>query len=655
MTTTPRDEAIPLPVAWLDHARCVVEVNTAWVETFGPLATGLVAPAFDTLLAQRDATGRRAYLHALSTVTSGSFSFYAQLDTAGLAYLRFRATAAGWFVLAESVRRGDINATLLFERERWRSVLHGASEGIAILDHEARFVEVNTAFLEQVAPRTPRGALLDEQGIVGWRFSEVVPAALVEILAPVLDAAPRKRSILKRAVVGHAHLEVRLTSTTLPGGGFAGTSLTVHDRTADHRLTEVNAQLAASLAFLEELYRVLPGMLLVFDGTGLIVRVNDLTCTVLGYTADELVGRPTAMLFDAPDALAPAQLLAPGGFKGELTLVSRAGERIPSIVCAAVCGANDSADACPGALSPGQSVVCVALDIRDRRRLEMELRQAQKLESVGRLAAGVAHEINTPIQFVSDSIHFLRDASQELMGVVANLQGVRRSVLDGESAVAAAAESVEAEDAADLPYLIDHMPGAFERCLDGLGRVATIVRSMKEFAHPDSKEATATDINRAIATTLIIAQSEYKFCADVDAVYGELPLVMCHPGDINQALLNIIVNAAHAIGDIVRGTADKGRISVRTRPDGDDVVISISDTGGGIPEGIRERIFDPFFTTKEVGKGTGQGLAISRAVIVDKHGGELSLESELGKGTTFHLRLRVAGARGSEPPIARSA
>jgi len=278
-------------------------------------------------------------------------------------------------------------------------------------------------------------------------------------------------------------------------------------------------------------------------------------------------------------------------------------------------------------------------EMAERSKIEADLRHAQKLESVGRLAAGVAHEINTPIQFVSDSVHFVRDALNDLVTVVGKLQLVRRSVLEGNDAVAAATEASEAEQQADVEYLFENAPSALDRALDGLERVATIVRSMKEFAHPDQKEMSTVDLNQAVQSTLIIATNEYKYVADVEADFGELPQVYCHAGDVNQAVLNIIVNAAHAIGDVVKGTERRGRITVRTRVEGTQAVISIADTGGGIPEAIRERIFDPFFTTKEVGKGTGQGLAISRSVIVDKHQGTLTFETEMGQGTTFFIRI----------------
>jgi signal transduction histidine kinase len=280
-----------------------------------------------------------------------------------------------------------------------------------------------------------------------------------------------------------------------------------------------------------------------------------------------------------------------------------------------------------------------------RLQVETDLRQAHKLESVGRLAAGVAHEINTPVQFVSDSVHFLRDATTDLMTMIAHLREVEVSVLNGTPSIEAAEAAAYAAENADLPYLVEHMPKAIDRALDGLERVATIVRSMKEFAHPDAIEMAPVDLNRAIDSTLVIARNEYKYVADVETDFATLPPVCCHAGDVNQAVLNIIVNAAHAIADVVAGTPARGRITVRTALEGDDtVVVTIADTGGGIPEAIRDRVFDPFFTTKEVGRGTGQGLAIARAIVVDRHRGELTLESEVGRGTTCYLRLPLHGA-----------
>jgi len=274
------------------------------------------------------------------------------------------------------------------------------------------------------------------------------------------------------------------------------------------------------------------------------------------------------------------------------------------------------------------------VEMEHRTRIEIELRQAQKLESVGRLAAGVAHEINTPVQFVSDSLQFVSDGVTELFELVGRLRISPREV-----PVLAA----DGPDDTDLPYLAEQMPKAIARALDGLDRVSVIVRSMKEFAHPGAKEMASADLNHAVESTLTMARNEYKYVAELETELGEIPPVLCHIGELNQAVLNIVVNAAHAIGDVVQGTSARGRIRVSTYRESTDVVIAIADSGGGIPEHTRPYIFDPFFTTKEVGRGTGQGLAIARSVIVDKHHGRLDFETTLGCGTTFFIRIPIDG------------
>ena len=284
----------------------------------------------------------------------------------------------------------------------------------------------------------------------------------------------------------------------------------------------------------------------------------------------------------------------------------------------------------------------ISIDITTQRKLESELHQAQKLESVGRLAAGVAHEINTPVQFVNDSCYFLRDAVTQVRNTLAAYRDAVEAVAAGSLAPTDALARVRAaEQAADIAFLDENMPAAVERSLEGLERVATIVQSMKEFSHPNQDAPSWADLNAAIRSTLTIARSEYKYVADVETHLGEIPPVVCYVGEFNQALLNIVVNAAHAIDEVVAGTDQKGLITVTTCQEGDHVVVSVKDTGGGIPEEIHDKIFDPFFTTKEVGKGTGQGLPVARSVIVDKHHGSLTFETQRGIGTTFVIRLPI--------------
>jgi two-component system sensor histidine kinase/response regulator len=289
-----------------------------------------------------------------------------------------------------------------------------------------------------------------------------------------------------------------------------------------------------------------------------------------------------------------------------------------------------------------QRVCGISVDVTQQKNLELERVQAQKLESVGRLAAGVAHEINTPVQFVSDNVDFVRTSMAEVAVVIQTYRDLKLAVQSAGDIAAAAQRAEDAEKAADLGYIMDNVPSALVSSLEGLGRIATIVRSMKEFAHPDRAQQSLADLNQAIRSTLVIANNEYKYVAELDAQFADLPLVPCYLGEINQVVLNLLVNAAHAIADVVKDSGRRGKITVRTRLDGNEVEISIGDTGTGIPEAARDKIFDPFFTTKMVGKGTGQGLAIAHSVIVNKHGGTLRFETECGKGTTFFIRLPIA-------------
>jgi signal transduction histidine kinase len=291
-------------------------------------------------------------------------------------------------------------------------------------------------------------------------------------------------------------------------------------------------------------------------------------------------------------------------------------------------------------------------EMERRAEMEIELRQAQKLESVGRLASGVAHEINTPVQFVSDSCSFLQNATQDLMSVIVSNRGMRDLVATGMPVEEALASIRKSEEDADVDYLLEQIPLAIERSLQGLERVATIVKSMKEFAHPDQSSAAFADLNRAITSTITVARNEYKYVADLETELGELPMVSCHIGELNQVVLNIVVNAAHAIEASVKDTDRRGKITIRTSERDQHAVIEIVDDGCGIPQTIIDKIFDPFFTTKEIGKGTGQGLAIARSVIVDKHHGKLTVDSEPGCGTTFRIWLPIAGEARQELALA---
>ncbi len=291
----------------------------------------------------------------------------------------------------------------------------------------------------------------------------------------------------------------------------------------------------------------------------------------------------------------------------------------------------------------GIGFVIMGEDITQRLVLEHDLGQAQKLQSIGHLAAGIAHEINTPIQFVGDNLRFFSDSFRDVTAVLGRHQAVLRSVKTGTCSPDVIAACEEESRRVDIDFLVEEIPKAIDQSTEGITRVASIVRAMKEFAHPGNDDKVCVNLNRAIESTVTVARNEWKYVADLTTdLAPSLPFVPCLVGQFNQVILNMIVNATHAIADVTKGTGAKGTILITTRAVDRWVEIRIADSGAGIPEEIRTKIFDPFFTTKEVGKGTGQGLAIAHSVIVDKHQGTITLESVVGRGTTFIVRLPLA-------------
>jgi NO-binding membrane sensor protein with MHYT domain/nitrogen-specific signal transduction histidine kinase len=286
-------------------------------------------------------------------------------------------------------------------------------------------------------------------------------------------------------------------------------------------------------------------------------------------------------------------------------------------------------------------VLVIGSDVTERSALEVQLRHAQKLESVGQLAAGIAHEINTPTQYIGDNTRFLKDAFGDLQSLLVSYERLLAAATGNALSAETVQEVRAAVESVDADYLLKEIPKAIEQSLEGVTRVSRLVSAMKEFSHPGTKEKIALDLNHAIENTITVARNEWKYVADLETDFDPaLPPISCHPGEFNQVTLNLIVNAAHAIADVIeKGGSGKGKIKIQTRDTPEWVEIRISDTGSGIPENVRGRIFDPFFTTKEIGKGTGQGLAIARSVIVDKHGGTIHFETQVGKGTTFIVRL----------------
>ena len=399
----------------------------------------------------------------------------------------------------------------------------------------------------------------------------------------------------------------------------------IEDKTRSLYLAQ--GELEQSKVFLENVLRSMHTAVLITDPGGAITSVGGTTSSLVGVDESTLVGQPlsTVLRLDRPDTTGEGELLAGDG------------ATVPVIVTTSEL--TDEHDTTVG-------TVYVATDISERKRLEVELRHAQRLESIGQLAAGVAHEINTPIQFVSDSVRFLSEVLDDLMALQASYQRLRDAAAGFESCVEIVEELDEQADEIDLEFVRDETPKAVDRTLDGLNRVATIVKALKRFSHPGDNDLAPADLNEIIDNTLTVAKNEYKYVAEVEVEAGDLRDVVCNPGDLGQVFLNLVVNAAQAIADRVEADGSMGTISIRTVGDDHGVTVAIGDTGGGIPAEVQERVFEPFFTTKEPGKGTGQGLALAHNVIVNKHGGRLSFEVEAGVGTTFLVWLpyRQSGA-----------
>ncbi|MEA3207376.1 MAG: two-component system, NtrC family, sensor kinase [Chthoniobacter sp.] len=375
---------------------------------------------------------------------------------------------------------------------------------------------------------------------------------------------------------------------------------------------------------------------------GLFRRVNPAFQLLLGWTPGELLSRPFLDFFhpdDRPSVARQIELQShwPMTMKFEVRLLCKDGAF--RWIEWSASPPDEAGLFCPC----GRDVTERKHAEEQRCLMEVQLRHAQKMESIGQLAAGVAHEINTPTQYIGDNMRFVQDAFRDLAGLLGAQQRLLAAAKGGSITPELIAEVEQAAVTADLEYLSVEVPKALDQALDGVRKVSKIVGALKEFSHPGGHEKTPTDLNHAIQSTITVATNEWKYVAEiVTDLAPDLPLVPCLPDEFNQVILNMVVNASHAIGDVIGdGTKGRGTITITTRLDADAVEIRLRDTGTGIPERVRARIFDPFFTTKGVGRGTGQGLAIAHAVIVDKHGGSIQVESEVGLGSTFILRLPI--------------
>lgn len=391
--------------------------------------------------------------------------------------------------------------------------------------------------------------------------------------------------------------------------------------------------------FLEGLLGAMGSILITCSTEGIVGIVNSAAVTILGFSVEQLVGKSIADLVPRgrqEEAKGMVQKAAEQGKASKETsfLVSKEGSNIPVIL--SVSPIVDKNSAVTG-------VIIIAHDKREQKRLEDQLFQVQKLEAIGQLAAGVAHEINTPMQYIGDNVQFLKDSFEDLLQLVEKAEALITTENPGAEDYKALRKKL------DFEYLKDEMPKALTQTTEGVVNVTKIVRSLKAFSHPGSESMDFHDINQVIRDVSVVCRNEWKYVADLELNLDEgIGLVPCYLGEFNQALLNMVVNASHAVGDAIaeRGE-EKGKITISTVKTEEAIQIVIEDNGGGIPDEIKQKIFDPFFTTKDVGKGTGQGLALVQKIVIQRHKGKIHLESEAGH-TRFTLELPLVQQEGAE-------
>ncbi len=418
---------------------------------------------------------------------------------------------------------------------------------------------------------------------------------------------------------------------------------------SNERLKAASAELERQSGQLTAILENTRAGILLVDGEGRIRRVNRGAELLFGMGAAELEGHEAARLTEKADADALRAADAPTAARAlshaRDDVVGRRADGTDFPMELAVAAVE--IDSAPHAVWICRDITARKEAEARRAALESELAQAQKLESLGTLSAGIAHEINTPVQFVSDNVHFLKEAAGDLDAVFAAYAVLAEAIDSGGDVKAALTAARAAEAEADLAFVREEMPPALDQALVGLAQITKIVSAIKVFAHPGLQDRTDFNLNEAIDTTVTVSASQWKHVAELETdLQDGLPPVPGYPGELNQVFLNLIVNAAQAIEEA--GAEGKGRIAIATRVEDRSAVVTVSDSGCGIAPENQGRIFDPFFTTKEVGKGTGQGLSLCYSIVTQKHGGQIAVASEPGKGTVFTIRLPLDAGKAEQ-------
>lgn len=510
--------------------------------------------------------------------------------------------------------------------ERWDAMFNAVPDLMAVVDTDGRIVHANNAMAGRFH--------CTSMELAGKSLSALLSGNSGEFEIPDGNF-PRVAELLSQRL--GAHFVVSTSPVLTAKGEFLGIVLVAHDVTERKRAED---ELRMAHRDTERLLSTMSSFLIEVDHDLKVTRWNRAAETTFGIRNEDAAGKSLLTCGIGVDWKGVTREL-------QTWLDTDRSLRLPEIRYARPDGTDGflSTTVNPVRNEHDQSVGFFLLgsDITDRKTLEAQLIQAQKLESIGQLAAGIAHEINTPTQYVGDNVEFLQYAFEDLMRLLRSYEQFLDNVKKNEEIADALASMETARAEVDTGYLAEQVPRAIEQSREGIKRVAAIVHAMKEFSHPGTDQKTRFDLNKGIESTVTVSRNEWKYVADLEtSLAPDLPSIMGLPGEINQVILNIIVNAAHAIAGVVGdGANGKGKIEISTKKLDDWAEIRISDTGTGIPERARNRIFDPFFTTKDVGKGTGQGLAIAHNVVAEKHGGSITFETEDGKGTTFIIRLPI--------------
>ncbi|PKO00908.1 MAG: hypothetical protein CVU42_01990 [Chloroflexi bacterium HGW-Chloroflexi-4] len=541
--------------------------------------------------------------------------------------------------VVDITKRKKAENALAYSEEKFRSVIQQSVDGIILFDLNGKIIEWNHA----------------DERITGYSISEVQPLHIWELIS-LLTQDARELEYLKikdklkvdlfnrESPLQNKIIEITITSKSGDRLIIAATLSTIeigHNIVGCLMIRDIS-NLKKSQADIQKLasaVREISEGLIIANHRGETEYVNLAVEQITGYSSEELLGKNLLKYL-------------PTSFTAEQIHVHERGLQAGNIergkvICSRRDGSQYTMQYNIAPISDEQgnrNFVSVISDVSQNELLDQQNRQAQKLEAIGSLAAGVAHEINTPTQYVGNNLLFIKKEFDSVLDILNKSTQLITQVQAGEPINRLIEEFHHEEKEADLDYLAQEIPKAIDESLEGIARVTKIVQAIKEFSHPSMDEKTPVDLNRAIDTTITVSRNEWKYVADLIPHYDEnLPSVLCSPGEINQVILNLITNAAHAIKDqIKKGVYTKGLIEIFTFAKEKSVEIHVKDNGSGIPEEYREKVFNPFFTTKPVGMGTGQGLSISYKVIVNKHGGMLVFDSEIDRGTTFMITLPLS-------------